>query len=194
MLESPESKFILQKLAKELPAHLSYHSVNHTLDVYHTAAMIASKENLSASDTRLLLVAAIFHDTGFLHQTKGHEAISCRIASEVLPGFGYSPDDIEQICLMIGATKIPQQPHSLLESIICDADLDYLGREDFFETGHGLYLELLSEGTIANEAEWNRLQIDFLQQHHYFTKTAQQLRNDKKDEHLKILLSKNTDQ
>ena len=31
------------------------------------------------------------------------------------------------------ATKIPQTPLTKLEEIICDADLDYLGREDFFE-------------------------------------------------------------
>jgi uncharacterized protein len=190
MLHRPESEYILQKLTKELPSGLHYHSVKHTLDVYNTAAMIASNEGISSRDTGLLLVAALFHDSGFLFQSKGHEAISCNIATEVLPGFGYSSADIEQICLMIAATKIPQNPHSLLESIICDADLDYLGRDDFFETGNGLYLEMLQEGTITNENEWNRLQVDFLRQHTYFTRTSQQLRNDKKEQNLKTILSK----
>ncbi|HEX9980919.1 MAG TPA: HD domain-containing protein [Flavobacterium sp.] len=190
MLNTPESDFILEKLTAGLPLHLHYHSISHTLDVYNTAAMIAAQENITADDTRLLLTAALFHDSGFLHQSKGHEAVSCRIASEVLPQFGYTKTDIERVCLMISATKIPQNPHSLLESIICDADLDYLGRDDFFETGHNLYLEMLAEGTIASEAEFDHLQIDFLQQHVYFTNTSRQLRNDKKAQHLKSLLSK----
>jgi HD superfamily phosphodiesterase len=191
MLNTPEANYILERLTTGLPPHLHYHSTKHTLDVYNTAAMIAVNENINAENTRLLLTAALFHDSGFLQQSKGHEAISCEIASEALPGFGYAKTEIEKICLMVSATRIPQNPDSLLEQILCDADLDYLGRDDFFETGHNLYLEMLAEGTIANETEFDRLQIDFLQQHHYFTKTSQQLRNDKKAQHLNILLSKN---
>jgi uncharacterized protein len=88
------------------------------------------------------------------------------------------------------ATKLPQEPHSLLEQIICDADLDYLGRDDFFKIGDRLYNELVAANIIANETDWNILQIGFLQKHHYFTATAKGLRDDKKQEHLNILLSK----
>jgi uncharacterized protein len=192
MLQNPESAFILQKLTRELSENLHYHTVSHTLDVYHTAAMIASKEHICTKDTRLLLAAALYHDSGYLHHTEGHETISCRIASEVLPQFGYTETDIAQICIIISATKLPQQPHSKLEEIICDADMDYLGRDDFFEIGHRLYMELLESGAVSDEKDWNRLQINFLQ-HHYFTKTAQLLRNEKKEENLKILLSKAVD-
>ena len=191
MLDTPESKFIIEKLSAELLPHLQYHCVNHTLDVYRTAAMIAKNEGVGAEDTRLLLIAALYHDSGFLQQSKGHEKVSCEIASEVLPRYGYSPTEIGKICEMIAATQIPQSPHSLLEQIICDADLDYLGRDDFFEKGHNLYLEMHHEGTITNEADFDKLQIDFLKQHSYFTQTAQNLRNEKKAEHLNRLLSKN---
>ncbi len=191
MLDTPESKFIIEKLSAELFPHLHYHCVNHTLDVYNTAAMIAKNEGVGAEDTRLLLAAALYHDSGFLRQSKGHEMVSCEIASEALPKYGYSRDEIAKICEMIAATRIPQSPHSLLEQIICDADLDYLGRNDFFEKGHNLYLEMLHEGNIANEDDFDKLQIDFLKQHSYFTRTAQNLRNEKKAEHLNSLLSKN---
>ncbi|HEY0092358.1 MAG TPA: HD domain-containing protein, partial [Flavobacterium sp.] len=89
MLQAPESIFILNRLTTELPPHLQYHSINHTLDVYRTAAMIASKENIDEAQMRLLLIAALFHDSGFLFQSKGHEVISCKIATEVLPDYGY---------------------------------------------------------------------------------------------------------
>lgn len=190
MLQYPESKFILDKLTNELAPHLYYHSVKHTLDVYERAAYMAAKENVNREDIKLLLIAALYHDSGYLYQSAGHEDISCKIATDVLPDFGYNPDDIEKICRIIIATKLPQDPHSKLEEIICDADLDYLGRDDFFDTGHGLYLEMLAAGKVADEKEWNVLQIDFLEQHHYFTTTAKLLRDKKKQENLTILLSK----
>lgn len=190
MLDLPESKYILQKLTAELDSNLDYHSVAHTLDVYHTAAMIANHEKISPENTRLLLIAALFHDSGYLYQSNGHEALSCKIATEILPDFGYTETEIENICRIIDATKIPQQPHSELESIICDADLDYLGRDDFFENGYKLYLELKKEGIVTNENEWNQQQVTFMKQHRYFTKTSQQLRNDKKEQNLQLLLSK----
>ena len=190
MLQYPESKFILDKLTNELAPHLYYHSVKHTLDVYERAAYMAAKENVNPEDIKLLLIAALYHDSGYLYQSAGHEDISCKIATDVLPDFGYNPDDIEKICSIIIATKLPQDPHSKLEEIICDADLDYLGRDDFFDTGHGLYLEMLAAGKVADEKEWNLLQIDFLEQHHYFTTTAKLLRDKKKQENLTKLLSK----
>ena len=190
MLQYPESKFILDKLTNELAPHLYYHSVKHTLDVYEHAAYMAAKENVNPEDIKLLLIAALYHDSGYLYQSAGHEDISCKIATDVLPDFGYNPDDVEKICRIIIATKLPQNPHSKLEEIICDADLDYLGRDDFFDTGHGLYLEMLAAGKVADEKEWNLLQIDFLEQHHYFTTTAKLLRDKKKQENLTILLSK----
>ncbi|MGK4568968.1 HD domain-containing protein [Flavobacterium sp. 3HN19-14] len=190
MLDKPESKFILQKLTDELAEQLQYHTVEHTLDVYNIVKIIAEEENISPENTRLLLIAALYHDSGYLIQGKGHEAVSCKIAGEVLPDFGYDDSEIEEICRIISATKIPQNPKSKLEEIICDADLDYLGRDDFFILGDKLYNEMLASGAVTNRDEWNRLQIEFLQLHRYFTKTAQQLRNKKKEENLKILLAK----
>jgi len=192
MLQLPESQFILGRLTNELAPHLHYHTVKHTLDVYNRAAYIAKEEAINVADTKRLLIAALYHDSGYLTQSDGHEAISCKIAAEVLPNYGYNAADIDTICRIIMATKLPQNPHSKTEEIICDADLDYLGRDDFFETGHGLYLEMLTAGKVSNEDDWNRLQIDFLQKHHYFTKTNLQERKAKKQENLTILLSKNT--
>lgn len=177
-------------LERDLAPDLYYHTIDHTLDVYNMAKFFAEKEKVTAADTKLLLIAALYHDCGYLHQREDHESISCNILRATLPGFDYSKDDIEKICQIIMATKLPQTPHSLLEQIICDADLDYLGRKDFFKIGDRLYNELVAANLIANETDWKILQIDFLQKHHYFTATAKALREDKKQEHLNILLSK----
>jgi uncharacterized protein len=124
--------FIIDKLQKELPANLVYHSIDHVADVYQAAALLASHENLSKEETQLLLTAAQFHDAGFIVRAVGHEKESCRIAQQVLPDFDYTPEEIEQICNLIKATQLPQSPKNRLEEILADADLDYLGRNDYF--------------------------------------------------------------
>ena len=112
------------------------------------------------------------------------------IAAEYLPDFGYTPEQIEKIRGMIMATKIPQSPKNHLEEIICDADLDYLGRDDFFAIGDKLFAELNMYGIIDSENDWNKLQVTFLEKHNYFTKSAIKNRKAKKEEHLQLIKSK----
>ena len=177
-------QFILNKLTIELPAHLSYHNIDHVQDVYKAAKLIGETENISAGDMKLLLTAAWYHDAGFLVCYKGHEKESCRIVREVLPGFQYSPIEIERICGLIMATRLPQSPKNILERIIADADLDYLGRDDFFSIANRLHLEYTYLDFIDNENDWNHHQVDFIKNHHYFTKSANNLRQAKKEANL----------
>ncbi len=182
--------FILRKLKKELPKNLTYHSAEHIKDVYRSAKILAKLEGVKGEDLILLLTAVLFHDSGFLWQQYEHERVSCEIVTEYLPGFGYSREQIERICGMIMATKIPQTPHNKLEEIICDADLDYLGRDDFFKIGNGLYEELCMYGMLDSEEDWNKLQVRFLEKHDYFTASAKKLRKQKKDEYIAMVKSK----
>ncbi len=177
-------KFILKRLNDELPGHLTYHSVKHTVNVYLAAEYIGKQEGISDNEMKMLLTAACFHDSGFLIRTRGHEEESCRIAREALPLYQFSAKEIERICGIIMATKLPQTPHNHLERILADADLDYLGREDFFTIAHKLFLESASLGFVADENEWNHVQINFIENHQYFTKTAVNLRQAKKEANL----------
>lgn len=179
--------FILNKLKTELPRHLSYHSVEHVRDVFSACKSIAASEGVGGDDLKMLLTAALFHDCGFLKGAKEHEKQSCNFAKKILPGYGYTSAQVKQICGMIMATKIPQMPQNHLEEIICDADLDYLGREDFYTIGNKLFEELAMYGILSTEDEWNRLQVRFLEAHHYFTKTSIRLRKKQKEKHLKKL-------
>lgn len=178
------SEFILNKVKTDLPEFLKYHSYHHVMDVLDAAVTLADLEGLSEYDTLLLKTAVLYHDSGFTRQSNEHEKIGCDIAKESLPNFGYSEKEIEQICGMIMATKIPQSPNNLLEQIICDADLDYLGRDDFWKIGSNLYNELVIYGVLNNERDWNRLQLKFLTSHHYFTQSAIRLRQGKKNDHV----------
>jgi uncharacterized protein len=176
--------FILDKLRNELPVNLTYHGLAHTLDVYQSVTEIGQQEGITRRDLTLLQTAALFHDAGFIHTYQGHEVVGCEIAREHLPDFGYQPGDIEEICGMIMATQVPQNPQNHLQQIMCDADLNYLGRDDFFPVGRNLYKEFLEQQVVEDEESWNRLQVRFLENHRYFTRTAKDERADRKAIHL----------
>ena len=183
--------FILNKLSAELSqTNLPYHNINHIRDVYHAAERIGKQEGIALNEMYLLLTAASFHDAGFINGAKGHEEESCRMAGDILPGYDYSSADIEKVCGMIMATKIPQSPKNHLEEILADADLDYLGRDDFFTIGETLRQEFLTAGVIKTEDDWNRMQVRFMESHHYFTKTSVNLRQAKKEQNLKAVKAK----
>ena len=109
--------FILAKLERELPQHLTYHNLGHVLDVLNAVEQHISVVDVSAENATLLRTAALFHDSGFTIQPEDHEALSCNIAKEALPNYGYSSLQIEQICGMIMATRIPQSPTTPLSLI-----------------------------------------------------------------------------
>jgi uncharacterized protein len=179
--------FVFAKLTADLLPDLTYHGIHHTQDVLTAALMLAKAEQISPSDTHLLKTAALFHDIGFTVKYRNHEDVGCEIARNSLIHFGYNPVQIEEICGMIMATKIPQTPKTPLEEILCDADLDYLGRKDFYPISNTLYREFLHYGFVKSEIEWDRLQIIFFESHHYFTKTANALRLPEKNNRLKEL-------
>ena len=178
---------ILSRLEKELDPRLGYHNVSHTLDVLEQAQLIAQTEGINDEhDLLLLKAAAIFHDSGFLFVYKGHEEKSCDIATEYLKNI-FNGSELKKIHGMIMATKIPQTPHNLLEQIICDADLDYLGRSDFEPICQNLYKEFITFNIIPADSVWDHVQIKFFEAHHYFTKTEMEKRNKAKLKHLAIL-------
>jgi uncharacterized protein len=175
-------------LREYLPATLTYHNFKHTVGVLNAVQEIAKMENVTGEeDLTLLKTAALYHDSGFLNVYDHHEEEGCRIVRKVLPGFGYSTAQIDVICDMIMATMLPQSPKDLLEFILCDADLDHLGRDDFYTIGKGLHDEWYNIGRIHSEEEWNAIQISFLEKHRYWTNTSQRMRAPGQAKHLEEL-------
>lgn len=179
---------VLQKLENNLSKNLWYHGVHHTIDVVMQAERIAVSENIISKDDLLLLkVACLYHDAGFLFTYQDHEAAGCSLAKKELPAFGFTLKQTALVCGMIMATKIPQTPLTKLEEIICDADLDYLGRDDFYPISNSLFLELKARGFVTAKNDWNLIQIKFFKQHRFFTATTKKLRQQKKQLHLEMI-------
>lgn len=182
---------VLRMLITGLDPRLTYHCYDHTVDVLRQAERIAIAENIT--DKRLMLlikVAALFHDTGFLYTYKDHEKKSCEILMENIDGSLFTATEFDLMKGMIMATKVPQAPHSLPEMILCDADLDYLGRNDFELISEKLKEEFMVYGIIKNDEEWDKLQVKFFESHTYFTESSVAKRQAIKMQHLETLKEK----
>ena len=169
-------EIILDKLERELPDFLFYHNVKHTVDVVTEVELIGWAEGCSDEEILLLKTAALFHDAGHTVSYDDHEYQGSLLARQMLPEYGYSDEQIEKICSIIMSTKLPPRPTDLLEQIICDSDLDYLGRSDFIPVSNTLYEELKAQDKITSLNDWNKLQVKFISGHQYFTGTARRLR------------------
>jgi HD superfamily phosphodiesterase len=190
MKTSKLKTYIIQKLKSEISPALSYHGVHHTIEVLDVCNEYIKRLKIDRSKAGLLRTAALFHDTGFIWTYTHHEERGAEFAREILPAWGYQDDEIEAIGNMIMATKIPQNPRNLLEEILCDADLDYLGTNRFFTTGKTLYQELFTHNVIQDEVMWDQLQINFLSNHLYHTDFAKKNREPVKRKYLANIIKK----
>ena len=172
-------KHIITLLENKMPS-LQYHNIDHVYDVLQAALIIADKEQLTDEETKLLRLASLLHDSGFIYSPINHEEKGVEIGRELLPNYGLNDEQIAVISGMILATHIPQSPVTKLEKILCDADLDYLGREDFYEIGGRLLDELSSQGVVETEREWNLVQKTFLDSHRFHTQYSKANRENAK--------------
>jgi class 3 adenylate cyclase len=182
-------EIILDRLEKELPVHLYYHNVKHTIDVINQVELIGYGEGVDDEAILLLKTAALFHDAGHIIGYDNHEFYGTQLAKEYLPEFQYNQKQIDQICDLIMATQIPPEPQNRLEKIMCDADLDYLGRSDFIPVSNTLYEELKKQNKINDLNEWNKMQLKFISHHQYFTQTALNLREVNKQKQIERIKS-----
>ena len=183
-------KDIIEKLQQELSKKLHYHRTKHSIHVIKISEIIAHSEGIKGDDLLLLKSAALLHDTGFLKYPTQNESMACQIADKMLPDYAYTPEQIKLIAGMIMATAIPQNPTNLLEKIICDADLSYLGTSDAMVESNNLRLEMkLLQHRVFSDIEWIDFQLDFLRTHNFFTTYARKYIDPGKEKFIKNLLT-----
>jgi len=181
-------QYIINRLHCELDPRIVYHNLEHTLNVYHAAQELSKLENVNEHSTLLLLTAALFHDSGMLIDYENHEEESVIICEKELPKFGYTEDEISTVARLIRKTKLLEKADCILENIICDADLDYLGRDYFFIRSTKLHYEWKLMGKHNYTLlKWLKLQLDFLENHTFYTKSARKLREKPKQRIIKAI-------
>jgi uncharacterized protein len=185
----PMKDFVVSLLKNTLSKNYYYHNHKHTLYVTEKAVEIGRYEKCTEKELELLGVAALWHDTGYTTIYNNHEEESCLLARHYLPEFGYSTPDIDKVCSMIMATKMPQSPKTKLEEILADADLEYLGTSGFETKANRLFKELQLINMSLTEEKWRLIQISFLQNHRYFTRFCKNNRESIKQMNLNKLIN-----
>ena len=173
-------KFVIHKLTGHLSPDLTYHGVHHVKDVLGVCNRYIKRLKIKGREAELLLTGALIHDIGFLYTYRDHEEKGAEIACQFLPQYGYSTNEIEVISGLVIATKVPQKPQTVLEQILCDADLDYLGRADFEPISETLFQELQNMNLVHERLLWDNIQIKFLEGHFYHTDFAKKYRQPNK--------------
>jgi uncharacterized protein len=181
--------FVIDMLKNNIPAFYYYHNYKHTLYVVDKAIEIGKEENCTPKEIELVSAAALWHDTGFIRTYNNHEEESFNLAQQYLPDYGYSTEDINKICGMIMATKIPQSPKNKLEEIVADADLEYLATNEAAVKAEHLFEEWRHLDPLLTREKWNQIQISFLQKHHYFTNFCKQNKEQAKAAYLQKLIA-----
>ena len=172
-------KKVEQFLLENLPKKYTYHTIEHIRDVVKQAERIAKKEKVEKSVIQDIKLAAWLHDVGYIWEPARHEARGAEYATSILTEMKFPKSKISLITGMIMATKIPQSPKNQFEQIICDADLDYLGRDDYALNSNNLLQEIELTKKLKTK-DWLQIQEKFLNAHSYFTPTSQKLRNKSK--------------
>jgi len=181
-------RIVLEQLKNGLPKNLTYHDVDHVLDVLGVCNQYIKRFKIKGTDAYLLRIGALVHDLGFTKSTQNHEEVGAEMAQNIMESLKMDPAHIETVRGLVMATKIPQNPETDLQKIICDSDLDYLGRKDYVEISSKLNQELKSTGVIKTREDWIELQIRFLKSHTFHTDFARKNREPKKQFWLSYIL------
>lgn len=165
-----------------------YHNLQHTTGVLSSAMELAADHSLSLITQENIAIAALFHDVGYFDQIEGHENIGAQYAQSFLSSFDLAMNRINLITELILATNIHSEPHNLEAQILRDADLNYLGSDDYFRIASNLREEwAITRDKHYSDEEWTEQNIRFLNQHRYFTEAARKRYLHAKENNIKLL-------
>ena len=173
---SAAQDFVSDLFINKVDKTIHFHTLQHTQEVLAGCERMADYYHLEDEDRFALMLAAWFHDTGYSGgKALGHENVSVEFATKFLNEHQVNQNVITKVVGCINATRLPQNPGSLIEQIICDADLFHLGTSDFKEKNKLLREELNDFGKLdLSKKDWRKKNVEFLTKHKYFTSFAKE--------------------
>lgn len=181
-------KYCIKLLKRIRCSGLPFHNPEHTAEVYDNVLKIGACEKLSGDELEVVLLAALFHDTGNAEDFSNHENFSINHALNFLNKNNYPTPSSGMVIDCINATRMPQNPNTTLNKIICDADLYHLGTTNF----HAKNISLRKEwsnfmGIEYSDHDWIEMNIKFLKGHHYHTNYGKEILEPVKKQNLEKL-------
>lgn len=189
---SEARNYVTDVFTHQVKPEFVFHSLEHTEDVVEASSYMADYYHLNEEDRFVLMLAAWFHDTGYASGiAAGHEDESIQHAVNFLTEKGVEENLIQRVSSCIEATRMPQSPVSLIEKILCDADLYHLATDDFKARSQLLKQEQESLlGKKIAKKDWRKNNVSFLESHKYFTEYGQEKLEPQKLENLNSLRKK----
>jgi len=161
-------------IREKKPEWVKYHDFSHAKAVVQACREIGAALNLREEDLEAVMLAAWFHDVGYVKGIDGHEEESVVMATSFLRENGCAEEKIARVAAAIRATKMPQNPENLMEQVLCDADIAHLASDNFLELSERIRLEIEHRMRIKlTDLEWLTMNIDFVADHRYFTEYAE---------------------
>lgn len=188
-------KHIISKVAatveeifeKDLPNGFFFHNINHTEEVVKASLEIGMEVKLTEDELEVVQIASWFHDVGYCHRYYGHEDLSLEIAERTLTTFNYNTNKLKQVLTCIASTKYPQKPYTLIEKVICDADLYHLSKPNYYLYEQRLRREWKDRlGKNFSDREWIDTNCQLLQKHKYFTIYGQAVLQPSKETNIEV--------
>ncbi|MEO7960641.1 MAG: Pycsar system effector family protein [Ginsengibacter sp.] len=174
---------------------LVFHSLEHTKNVVKHTQEIAGHYKLTDNEMLTLYAASWFHDTGHLFtEPARHEEMSCEVMRKFMKDHIDDEKIIGEIEACILATKVPRDPKSLLQEIICDADTYHLGTKDFKDNNKRAKEELLARSGEDDPEKFIKDTIEMMGKHQFYTSYAKELLNKRKAKNIKKLGKKADEQ
>ena len=159
-------------LDEQLDEQYRFHDFSHTNQVVDECKKLATLSKLSELETEQLLLAAWFHDAGYIGGSENHEQRSSETVKLFLEVEDFEADYIQTVVQIILDTKWPQQPTTELGKLLCDADLSGLASDHYYERSHHLRKEMDALYGGHSDSEWIAKEVEFLSEHKYLTEIA----------------------
>lgn len=182
--------YVSEFLSANLNKEIYYHDFFHTFSVAQATEMLSDICNITKNEKRIVLIAAWFHDTGYTKKSIDHEMESAAIAEQFLRKHEIDEEEINAVKNCILATKYPPKPATLLEQIICDADLHYISEASFMDRSNLLRKEWAAEGKNYTDKEWHESNIKFLTDHNFQTEYCRKYFTEGKQKNIKKIKAK----
>ena len=178
------AEYVFNLFKDKLPGDFVYHNYNHTAETVKASKKLSKSYNLTSRDYEVLMLAALFHDTGYITVYDNHEQESVKFMKEYLKG-NYAEEDIREIESLILSTKYRTVPDGSLQEILHDADYINLGSKNFDHRADLLRIEWerILQKTYTEE-EWAQVQLQFLLDTQFKTEDAVLKFNEKREQNI----------
>lgn len=165
-------EYVFNLFKEKLPADYVYHNFNHTSETVKACKKLLKSYNLTSRDYEVLMLAAWFHDTGYITTYQGHEEESVKFMKEFLKG-NYAEEEIREIESLILSTKFQIVPDGSMQEILHDSDYISVGSKNFNHRADLLRIEWERiQNKSYTEEEWAQIQLQFLLDTNFKTEDA----------------------